>query len=92
MTATVVVTTQGVQLWNEISSSPKSFPPSVVFWFRMQMFAVVLEPEFQVQKNCCQVQSVAGAVNTLHRGVPLMENCSCDGLIGYWLTTHAEKV
>jgi hypothetical protein len=71
---TTSVSVQGAQLMNEISSNPKSFPARIVFWFSMQMVAEVFDPEFQTQKNCCQVQQTEGAVKTLHRGVPLIEN------------------
>lgn len=75
-----------------MSSSPKSFPPRDVFWFTMQIFAEVAEPEFHDDENCCHVPQVAGAVKFAPSGIPLIENCKIAGLELFSELTHVEKL
>ena len=41
---------------NEMSSKAKSLPPTAVFKFIIEIIAAVLFPEFQLEKNLCQLQ------------------------------------
>ena len=63
-------------------SSPKSFPASIVFKFRIHMFAKVLPPEFQEASKACQSHVAEDTLKRLPIVDPLIENCNSAGLEG----------
>ena len=61
---------------NEISSSAKSLPSKVAFWFTIEMVAQLLDSEFQVVLNCSQTPGMSDGVKREPIGVELMANCN----------------
>ena len=72
---------------------PKSLPPLLVCWLKMQRSMVVKSPAFQDTSNCSQPPS---AMNSGPIRLPLMVNCKTaltvlSGLVST-LRAHALKV
>lgn len=61
VTVNVCVAEQLMHSIKEILSNPKSLPEAVVFWFTIQMLAVVFAPEFHTAKNWFHWFKLAGA-------------------------------